>query len=184
MKQLFILIVAVAGTLLLAMMMRDQGGPLVTCNTPQGILNLEFAATPTAANAVVSEWQVAKCVNGPTLVATAIANTKLDFVFIFFYVLFFYMTSLILGQSLPGIVGKLGLWLRWGSVLAGLLDVLENLFMFNTLNGNITGMGTYATAICAKIKFGLLAACLLYLLLGLVWLVFNKKAKVITVERG
>jgi hypothetical protein len=178
MKQIFILIIAATGTLLLATLMKDQGAPLVTCNTPQGILNLEFAATPTSANAVVSEWQVAPCSNGRSLVTTAVANTKLDFVFIAFYVLFFYMTSLILGQSLPGIVGKLGLWLRWASVLAGLLDVVENLFMFKTLGGNITSMGTFATAICAKIKFGLLAACLLYLLLGLVWLLFNKKASV------
>lgn len=176
MKQIFILIIAVAGTLLLATMMKDQGAPLVTCNTPQGILNLEFAATPTAAGAVVAEWQASRCNDGRTLVATAVANTKLDFVFIAFYVLFFYMTSFILGQSLPGFAGKLGLWLRWGSVLAGLLDVVENLFMFKTLQSNITGMGTYATALCAKIKFGLLAACLLYLLLGLVWLLFNKKA--------
>jgi hypothetical protein len=83
---------------------------------------------------------------------------------------------LILGQSLPGSAGQLGLWLRWSSVLAGLLDVAENLSMFNTLQGNITDMGTYTTALCAKIKFGLLAVCLLYLLLGLVWLVFDKKA--------
>lgn len=179
MKQIFILIIAVAGTLLLAIMMRDQGAPLVTCNTPKGILNLEFAATPTAASSVVSEWQTSRCNDGRTLVATAIANTKLDFVFIAFYVLFFYMTSLILGQSLSGPAGKLGLWLRWGSVLAGLLDVAENLFMFNTLRGNITEMGTYATTLCAKIKFGLLAVCLLYLLLGLAWLLFNKRAKLL-----
>jgi hypothetical protein len=178
MKQLFILIIAVAGTLLLATMMKDQGAPLVTCNTPQGILNLEFAATPSSANEVLTAWQATPCNNGHTLVATAVANTKLDFVFIAFYVLFFYMTSLILSQSLPGTAGKLGLWLRWGSVLAGLLDVVENLFMFNTLQGNITAMGTSATAICAKIKFGLLAACLLYLLLGLAWLLFNKRSSI------
>lgn len=178
MKQIFILIIAVAGTLLLATMMKDQGAPLITCKTPKGILNLEFAATPAAASSVVAEWQGSRCNDGHTLVETAVANTKLDFVFIAFYVLFFYMTSLILGQSLPGFAGKLGLWLRWGSVLAGLMDVVENLLMFKTLQGNITDMGTYSTSLCAKIKFGLLAICLLYLLLGLVWLVFNKKSAV------
>jgi hypothetical protein len=179
MKQIFILIIATAGTLLLATMMKDQGAPLITCNTSMGILNLEFAATPSSANEVLTAWQATPCNDGRSLVAIAIANTKLDFVFIAFYVLFFYMTSLILGQSLLGMAGKLGLWLRWGSVLAGLLDVVENLFMFNTLQGNITGMGTYATALCAKIKFGLVAACLLYLLLGLGWLLFNRKAKLV-----
>jgi hypothetical protein len=176
MKQLFILTVAVAGTLLLAMMMKDQGAPLVTCNTPQGILNLEFAATPTATNRVLAEWRQVGCPSGDGI-AVARANTKLDFVFIAFYVLFFYMTSLILGQSLPGLAGKLGRLLRWGSVLAGALDAVENLFMFNTLHGNITSMGSFATALCAKIKFGLLAACLLYLLAGLGWLLFGKRTR-------
>lgn len=177
MKQLFILIIAVAGTLLLAMMMKDQGAPMVTCNTPQGIVNLEFAATPAQADSVLTPWRTEHCA-GKTVVDVAIANTKLDFVFIAFYVLMFYMTSLILGQSLPGIVGKLGKWLRWSSVVAGLLDIIENLLMFKALRGDITDLGTKYTALCAKTKFILLAICLLYLLVGLVWLLFSKKVSV------
>jgi hypothetical protein len=179
MKQLFILVLAVTGTLFMAMMMQSQGRALVTCGTPGGIIDLEMAANPTAASKVLAEWRPVQCPDGGTGITVAIANTKLDFFFIPFYTLLFYMTSLILGQSLPGWAGRLGRWLRWCSVLAGVLDVVENLFMFGTFKGSITSMGTYSTAICAKIKFGLLAACLLYLLAGLGWLVFVKRARVI-----
>jgi hypothetical protein len=177
MKQLFIFIVALAGTLLLVVLMRDQGKPLISCNTPQGILNLEFASTPLLAQGVVNEWKTVTC-NNITNISTAITNTKLDFVFIAFYVLFFYMSSLILGQSLPGIAGIAGMLLKWGIVVAGILDIAENLLMFNTLNGSITVNGTFCTNLFAKIKFAIVLACFLYLLLGVLWLLFSKKAMV------
>jgi hypothetical protein len=178
MKQLFILVVALAGTLLLVVLMRDQGKPLTTCNTPQGILNLEFASTPALAQGVVNEWKTVTC-NNITNINTAIANTKLDFVFIAFYVLFFYITSLILSQSMPGIAGSAGMLLKWGIVAAGILDIAENLLMFNTLNGSITTNGTFCTSLFAKIKFAIVLACFLYLLMGVLWLLFSKKAKLV-----
>jgi hypothetical protein len=176
MKQLFIFITALAGTLLLVVLMRDQGKPLITCNTPQGILNLEFARTPAMAQAVLNEWKTAIC-SGKTLANTAITNTQLDFVFIAFYVLFFYMSSLILSQSMPGVAGVTGVLLKWGIVAAGALDIAENLLMLNTLSGNITVNGTYCTSLFAKIKFAIVLSCFLYLLLGVLWLIFSKRAK-------
>ncbi len=178
MKQLFIFIVALAGTLLLVVLMRDQGKPLITCNTPQGILNLEFASTPALAQTVLDEWKTGTC-PGTTNVKTAAANTKLDFVFIAFYVLFFYMSSLILSQSLPGMAGGTGALLKWGIIAAGMLDVAENLLMLNTLNGNITVNGTYCTSLFATIKFAIVLGCFLYLLMGVLWLLFSKKAKLV-----
>jgi hypothetical protein len=183
MKQLFILIVALAGTLLLVVLMRDQGKPLISCNTPQGILNLEFASTPALAQGVVSEWKTVIC-NNITNINTAITNTKIDFVFIAFYVLFFYMTSLILSQSMPGFAGGTGAILKWGIVLAGILDIAENLLMFNTLNGSITANGTFCTSLFAAIKFVIVLACFLYLLIGVLWLLFSKKANLKLVGRG
>jgi hypothetical protein len=183
MKQLFIFIVALAGTLLLVVLMRDQGKPLVTCNTPQGILNLEFASTPALAQGVINEWKTVTC-NNVTNINTATGNTKLDFVFIAFYVLFFYMSSLILSQSMPGMAGGTGALLKWGIVAAGVLDIAENLLMLNTLNGSITVNGTYCTSLFAKVKFAIVLACFLYLLIGVLWLLFSKKATVKLAGRG
>jgi hypothetical protein len=177
MKQLFILIVALAGTLLLVVLMRDQGKPLVTCNTPQGILHLEFASTPALATAVLNQWKTETC-RGITNIDTAITNTTLDFVFIAFYVLLFYTTSLILSQSMPGFAGGTGALLKWGIVLAGLLDIAENILMLSMLKGNITTTGTYCTNLFAKIKFAIVLACFLYLIIGTAWLLFSKKAMI------
>jgi hypothetical protein len=177
MKQLFILIVAATGTLLLTVLMSSQGRPLITCSTPQGILNLEFASTPVLAAAVLAEWKTETC-NGITGINTATTNTKLDFVFIAFYVLFFYMTSLVLSKSMPGLAGAAGALLKWGIVLAGICDVAENMFMFSTLSGNITATGTFCTSLFAKIKFVIVLACFFYLIAGVLWLLFSKKATV------
>jgi hypothetical protein len=177
MKQLFILAVAIAGTLLLVVLMRDQGKPLISCNTPQGILRLEFASTPALASAVLTEWKTETC-KGVTGITTAVGNTKLDFVFIGFYVLLFYMTSLILSQSMPGFAGGTGALLKWAIVLAGILDIAENMLMLSTLGGNITTAGTYCTSLFAKIKFAIVLGCLLYLIIGVLWLLFSKKATI------
>jgi hypothetical protein len=102
------------------------------------------------------------------------ANLKLDFWFIPAYVLLFASLTLLVSLYLTGQVQSIGLWLTFVPFVAGILDIVENIFLLKMLsafekNQKISPNTTLTASLSAMAKFGLLIIVVLYWLIG--WLI-------------
>lgn len=137
-----------------------------------GVVALELALTPAGALKLMAAWPA----DG---IAVAQRALWLDFVYIALYA-----SGLAAACTLIARHGAGG-WARWGRrliplpLLAGALDVIENINLLIVLNRAATAGSaatlspfTYLAAVCAAIKFALVAVTLLFLLayaIGWVW---------------
>ena len=91
-----------------------------------------------------------------------------------------YSTTIALACMLAAFVLKskawrsIGLLLAWGLWAAALFDAIENVALFTELLGNNIAPYPQIAQICAAIKFGLILAGLLYVVIGLVMRVVRK----------
>ena len=70
-----------------------------------------------------------------------------------------------------------GLLLAWGLWLAAICDATENLALFTVLLGNNVAPYPQMAQICATIKFGLILAGLLYVVVGVVLRVVRRSSE-------
>ena len=71
------------------------------------------------------------------MIPRAKTNIWIDFFFIPFYTMLFYTLCGSISVRMLGIPAKLGVLLAFGSLLAGLFDVTENILMLFSLNGHL-----------------------------------------------
>lgn len=127
-----------------------------------GVVALELALTPARALALIGAWPA----DGITVAQRAL---WLDFAYIVLYA-----SGLAAACTLIARHGT-GAWARWGRrlaplpLVAGALDVIENVNLLLVLNRAGAGEAalspfTAVAAICAAIKFALIAVTLLFLL--------------------
>lgn len=135
-----------------------------------GVVALELALTPAQAMALIAAWPA----DG---IAVAQRALWLDFAYIALYT-----CGLAAACTLIARHGRGG-WARWGRrlilapVVAGVLDVVENINLLVVLNrvgsaGSAAALSpfTVVAAICAAVKFTLIAVTLLFLLAyGIHW---------------
>ena len=151
----------IMGTLML------QGSSLVNVESPQGIVSLELAGDGEKAADIVSAWEA----EGRT--ETALRNISLDFLFIPFYSILLYMACGTLATFKPSRPQRVGAWIAFGSLLAGLFDVLENVAMTAILRGmSGTGLAPVTSAL-ATAKQALLGAALAYILFSTFRMLMN-----------
>ncbi|HET9055637.1 MAG TPA: hypothetical protein VFN30_02200 [Chitinophagaceae bacterium] len=153
-----------AGTIVMIIVLQLQGQKLRTIATPLGILNLEFAKTTEEAEMVITAWQSDTSVD---LIATAKWAIWLDFIFIFFYSFFLFGACKRIYHHGHKWQRKAGREFAYGSLIAGVLDVIENILMLQALDGHYGLFSTLLTFICAIIKFTLVGLAVLYILLGI-----------------
>jgi hypothetical protein len=153
-----IILAFLTGTVVLLILLRVQGSSLVNEQAPAGIVSFELAGSRTKAEAISSAWES----EGRT--KTALGNIRLDYLFIPFYSLFLYMSCGTLATGSSSRSRRPGVWIAFGSVLAGMLDVFENLIMTAGIKGNISNAGALATALLASVKFLLVGTAVLYIL--------------------
>ncbi|MDX2047659.1 MAG: hypothetical protein SFU87_12795 [Chitinophagaceae bacterium] len=159
-----------AGTALIFLLLRIQGEALTVAGvSPRGILSLEFAKTSPEVTHIISNWKEQK------LLHTAQNNILLDFLFIPFYSLLFYSICGSISVHLQGFASKSGVFLAFGSFIAGWLDVFENILMLFSVHQVYTGFSALLTFIFAFSKFSLLALAFLYVLLFGMKLVITRK---------
>jgi len=72
---------------------------------------------------------------------------------------------------------SIGLPLAWGLWIAALSDAIENLALFTELLGNNVAPYPQVAQICATIKFGLILAGLLYVVLGIVFRLTRRSSR-------
>ncbi len=164
------------GTLFMIAVMSNTGKPLKTCDTPNGIVNLEFANTTAKVNKVFTAWQIN---TAASKLPAAKTNTYWDFIFIFFYagLLFLSCRKFYNIYKTHTFFYKAGKLLAKAVLVAAALDVIENLYMLKLLNGNITGAFAATGSACAYLKFILLIMAVLYILISLVLTAFAKHLK-------
>jgi hypothetical protein len=150
-----------AGTLLFFLALRFQG-KLETKETPFGIVSLELAHKSETIREILTAWQK------EDMIPRAKANIWIDFFFIPFYSMLFYTLCGSISVRMLGFPAKLGVLLAFGSLLAGLFDVAENILMLFSLNDHHNNLTAFLTAFFAYAKFSLLILALAYVLpLGL-----------------
>ena len=140
------------------------GAPLKTAATPKGILHLEFAYDKAQVNTIITAWSV------DNKLAAAKTNTYWDFCFLFFYAFFLFFTCVKLSEkfSAAGWKNKAGLFFAKMAILAGMLDIGENIGMLQTLNGNGNTTSWQITTGCAATKWSLVILVILYILFAVI----------------
>jgi hypothetical protein len=158
-----------AGTLFFFLLLRMQG-KLETKLSPASIVSLELAHDAQSVEGITSTW------NKEGMTPRAKKNIWIDFFFIPFYAMLFYTLCGSISVRMNGTPAKLGVLLAFGSLVAGVFDVLENILMLFALEGHYNNVSALLTAFFATIKFSLLLMALLYILpLGIRLLILRKK---------
>ncbi len=130
-------------------LLRPSSVCLKTDVTPIAILDIEFAFDQHRADVIRDTWIKTTCEYGTALKAAQI-NIAWDFLFIIAYVIFF----IVLISLLVPLKARFGQSLMiYMAVLAGLLDVIENIFMFLFLRG--ADFSSLLFSIPATMKFTL-----------------------------
>lgn len=152
------------GTICIALLMRWQGAPLSSLpESPAGIVSFELARTKTQAAAIRNAWGETEAA---PLVQIAIQNTRLDFAFILFYMLFLYGGATVGVVGLPPKFGAMATYMGLFILIAALMDVIENGLMLYQLQHRITSVTAMATFIAATVKFVLLLLSALWIIIS------------------
>ena len=169
----------IAFTLLIitALSMRISSSCLLTVDTPKAIVDLELAFDQVTAIAIKESWSSRQCIGKLSISSNAkeaaIINIFMDFAFIATYSWFF-IVLIVLTQAKGSLeVDKLSMLGCYSSLAAGLLDVIENIFMLMFL---IVGeINSLWFAIPATFKFVTIVLLIFFVIIRLVTsLFFNK----------
>ncbi len=159
------------GSLAMIYVMAKTGASLKPA-APHGILDLEFAYNTTKTAGVLKAWEP---VNGLDNIAVAKTNTYWDFLFLFFYAGFLFLACKKIASKISGPVSKAGNLLAKGALLAGVLDIIENIGMLLTLSNQGSSAIAFITTFVSVIKWVLALLALLYVLTGAIALAFRTK---------
>ncbi len=153
------------GTLAMMYVMVKTGAPLNTPTTQSGILSLEFAPNKIKVDSVLLAWQATPNSTFSKIDAAKI-NTYWDFVFLFFYAGFLYFSCRKLSTGFREGTGfaNAGIHLSKAALVAGALDVVENICMLQSLAGNGSNSLAMVTMFAALIKWLLVIVCVLYIM--------------------
>ena len=164
----------VAGTFIMMIVMAKTGATLKTPATPEGILDLEFAYNQTKAATVMTAWADNGSINN---IQVAKENTWLDFIFIVFYSLLLSQACSMIAISRRGFLFTMGRLLAKAALIAGLLDVLENIGMLITLSGNGSATCAAFTVFSSILKWGIVMIAVLYILIAGLVISYTKLTK-------
>lgn len=162
-KTRLLIILFIVGFLLFLIINFAVFQPLGAAVTGYTILDYEFAWTPEQVIIIFVSWGA----DGMTLQA---AGVYWDFLYIIGYGLFAFSGVLLVARQLSGKWQIVGLYVVFIAILAGLFDVIENIFLLIMLNNpsSIISAIPAMAGIMATMKFSALLIALLYFILGLI----------------
>ena len=150
-------------TLVLSQVLGQLGQSLQTVAAPAGIVSFELARTVAVADQILSSWPSGAREN-------AFLLQGLDFLYLFIYPFWFSLSAVLLGTKLPAAWQRAANLVAWVVLLAGPLDAIENIALFQVLKHGPAATPALVAWLCASLKFGLLGLAVLFLLAGLaVW---------------
>lgn len=160
------LLVAAFACILMMAALRWQGASLKTSASPKGIIELEMATQSRQVAVLMDTWDM----------SVVKMNIWIDFLFIVSYVAFLALASeAVSGKWKMQGMKIIGLTLARVAVVAGILDIGENLLMLQTIAGNFTVLSLQMTHYFATIKFTLAAIVLIYLMISIPVSIRNSK---------
>jgi hypothetical protein len=153
------------GMLAMIIWMRPSGQKLVTPFTPYGIFNLELAISKSNVKNILNAWSDTNGGKVP-IIAAAKTNIRLDFLFIFFYSLFLFTYTRLITAPFhkKTFVFKWKLWMIPAGLVAGGLDLIENLGMLLNIRGHVSARWVNITFVASALKWGTLLILMLYLI--------------------
>lgn len=158
-----------AGTILFMMLLQLQGRQLITPVSPSGILSLEFSYKSSHTQLIANAWD-------SSLRGAFRINMLLDFLFIPFYGLFLYSTCGYFSVHYKKEwAQRLGVLLAFGSLLAMLFDVTENLMMCYSIHFYATAFTSAVTTLMATVKFSLIGLAILYNIISALFMLLQNK---------
>jgi hypothetical protein len=163
-KRMFFPLLAL--TLVLFAVFRVLNAPLVTSAAPGGIVAFELAGNIKTTMGVIASWD-------QTAHLFAAFGLGLDYLFMPCYALALSLGTLLAAGRHGGWFKALGALAGWGTLAAALFDAVENFVLWKILLGAWVSPLPELAAVCAQIKFGLLALGLVYALAG--WVLPRKK---------
>ncbi len=128
--------------------------PLRTSAAPNGIVSLELAYDPLRARGITDSW------DADAKLAAAF-GLGFDFLFMPVYALALSFGLLLVRQPPSGLGRSLLGLAAWGALAAPLFDAAENFCLWRILAGDAAAPYSQIAAVCASIKFALLAFGLL-----------------------
>ncbi len=147
--------------------MAKTGKPLKTPTTAKGIINLELTFGQQNAENVIVAWTKTDT-QKLDIIAAAKENTWWDFVFIFFYVSFLFTASLkIAAYYQPrSFMQRASLFFAKLILVEAFLDIMENIGMFQMLNGAISDNISYFTSYISAIKWACVVLVILFVVIA------------------
>ena len=160
-----------AGTIFFLLVLQLQGKQLITPLSPSGILSLEFSYHSDHTQSIATTWK-------NSLRGAFRINMLLDFLLIPFYGLFLYSTCGYFSVHYQSGRGqRFGVLLAFGSLLAMVFDVIENVLMSFSIHITATSFTSMLTTAMAAIKFLLIGLALLYIIFSAALMLLRKKTK-------
>jgi hypothetical protein len=156
-KPLFFTFLALTFILFAVFRVLDQ--PLRTSAAPNGIVSYELAGSPAGAESILASWDARAQI-------FAAFGLGIDYLFMPAYSLALALGVLLAAGKFKGLMKSLGAAAGWGAVGAALFDAVENYALWRILIGEITSPYPEIAALCASVKFFLLAFGILYGLAG------------------
>lgn len=137
-------------TLSLFAIFRVLDTPLQTDYAPSGIVSFELAGTPQNAAHIVLTWPAEAMLN-------AAFGLGIDYLFMPVYAFALAFGTLLAAGRHAGWLKSLGAVAGYGAFAAALFDAVENYALFQVLLGAFDSSYPMLAAVCATVKFGLLA---------------------------
>ncbi len=148
----------IIATLALTAVLQAIGRPLQTAAAPLGIVSFELAGATAAAQTILASWDAFARQH-------AAFSLGLDYLYMPLYAVTIALACVRASATSlrsPQAVAMLGLLLAWGLGLAALLDAVENLALWQVLQGSTAGAWPATARWCAIAKFVLVGAGLFY----------------------
>jgi hypothetical protein len=162
MKSTFLFFFLFVGTIAMIGVMRWHSAPLVLePHSKSAIVSLEFAKSKQRADQIVSSWTDAG------VQQHAVNNVSIDFLFLFFYSLFLFAACYWFSFKQTGHVKRISQTISLFGLIAGLLDVIENYFLYQMLKFNASDIQIEITYWIALTKFLLVGIVTSWMLISL-----------------
>jgi len=170
-KRIFFTLLVLTLSLFAVFRVLDQ--PLRTPVAPNGIVSFELARTPEKAFQIMVSWEPVNFA-GPNIFRIkgylyAAFGLGLDYLFMPVYALALAFGTLLAAGKHAGWLMAIGAVAGYGAFAAALFDAVENYALWQVLLGAYDSAYPAIAAFCATVKFMLILAGVLYMVVGWMW---------------